>query len=233
MARPGVSRHPPHSAVKLARRALFAAIVLWTFGFSVALMLRSYHGVDLTIAILSGIAGKHASKAILAAPLAVALCVSVRRLIQRSYVSALVWAMPALIGALAIQYGTRIGELARFRGNRSTYDRIIEGAKAGDCSTLGKKLPGQAIVDYVHCRPPVVVIFAWTWFSAGWRGVIYDESDEIARPVAERSAGQTDERTRLLLSCSQASRNLGDHYYLAAGWYATTANHCGRQSLPK
>ena len=78
---------------------------------------------------------------------------------------------------------------------------------------------GDAI-DGIDCHDPVIVIFPWGGFGSIWHGVVYDASDEIAKPPQDRSAGWKATPIGKQLSCTGAKLSLGDHYYRASGDYA-------------
>jgi hypothetical protein len=74
----------------------------------------------------------------------------------------------------------------------------------------------QRVVDSLpETREPKLVVFEWggmVWISDG---VVYDESDEVARPAARQSAAWHARAAKTELGCGYNIISMGGHFYLA------------------
>jgi hypothetical protein len=102
--------------------------------------------------------------------------------------------------------------------NKPLYDAVVESARQGHCSSNDIR-SWSAQVDGAFCSGSVTIIFLWGGFISSWQGVVYDASDEIAKPYCKRSAAWRFRDIGSRLSYSVARRSLGNHYYLAGGNY--------------
>ena len=89
-----------------------------------------------------------------------------------------------------------VGDVIHFVAMRSVYDRRIAA------------LPSD--------QRPLVVVFDWGGMSFASRGLVYDETDQVALPRGRQSADWLAQASRTELSCEgYGVRALWDHYYLA------------------
>jgi hypothetical protein len=91
---------------------------------------------------------------------------------------------------------------------------------------------GQIAGDYVHfvvrypsyiseisnlpSDQPRLIVDDWGGFSPGSHGLVYDESDEITKPMAERSEAWRKRARRTEAECVYNYRPIGGHFYLVA-----------------
>jgi hypothetical protein len=88
-----------------------------------------------------------------------------------------------------------LGGVLRFAATRSYYDRQIA------------QLPANG--------KPRLLVFSWGGMIWASRGVVYDESDEIALPIGQQSAAWKANPNRDELSCGNwGVHRLWAHYYL-------------------
>ena len=74
----------------------------------------------------------------------------------------------------------------------------------------------QTIADLPADYRPRLVVFDWGGMSWASRGLVYDETDQVALPRGHQSADWLAQANRTELSCEgYGVRALWDHYYLA------------------
>lgn len=96
-----------------------------------------------------------------------------------------------------IRASNYLGDVAHFTVMKSDYDRSVAA------------LPAD--------QRPHVAVFDWGGMSFASRGVVYDESDEVALPAGRRSAEWLAQASHSELSCEGFGvQPLWDHYYLAS-----------------
>jgi hypothetical protein len=89
------------------------------------------------------------------------------------------------------------GDVIHFMTMKSSYDRQIAAIPADQ-------------------RPPLVV-FDWGGMSFASKGIVYDETDQVALPKGSQSADWLAQAGHTELSCEgYGVRALWDHYYLAS-----------------
>jgi hypothetical protein len=89
-----------------------------------------------------------------------------------------------------------LGDVIHFIAMRSYYDRTIAALSADE-------------------RPPLVV-FDWGGMSFASRGLVYDETDQVALPRGRQSTDWVAKASHTELSCEgYGVQALWDHYYLA------------------
>ena len=147
---------------------------------------------------------------------AVGAVVSVMRLRARRYRSAALWSLVPAMGVVLVLYGVDIGDAIHFWFYKGRYDRIVSDVVAGRCSAEDRRAWGATLIDY-ECRSPVIVIFEHDGMLSSWRGIVYDASDEIAKPRDQRSAAWENRDIAAFIGCSEASVALGGHYYAVSG----------------
>jgi hypothetical protein len=133
----------------------------------------------------------------------VALMVSIRSAMQKQWRRcALAAILPAVLLIVAfdpvrfVRACDYAGDVIHFVAMRSSYDRRIA-ALAAD-------------------QRPRLVVFDWGGMSFASRGLVYDETDQIALPRGRQSADWLAQASHTELSCEgYGVQALWDHYYLA------------------
>jgi hypothetical protein len=112
-------------------------------------------------------------------------------------------ALPLVAAAAAFDIGGFVrgcnyaGDVLHFVVARPYYDRVIASLPAAD--------------------EPRLAVFSWGGMSFASRGLVYDESDEVALPPGRRSAAWIANSHRAELACDGYSvRPLWSHFYLAS-----------------
>jgi hypothetical protein len=147
-----------------------------------------------------------------------ALVLGVKRLLQHRYRVGIGWLLvPAMAAAFAVP-ANELGDTLLFRLQRPSYDAIVADAAAGRCSSA-ERLARAAQVAFVSCTVPVTLVVPWGEFVSIWFGVVYDATDEIAKPLPLRSTRWRSTRAGEALdnAHTRSMRSLGNHYYLATG----------------
>ena len=126
------------------------------------------------------------------------------------------WLVLPAIAIVFLLPGALIGERTRFYLTRASYDRVVSEVAAGRCDNLLAP-PWHSGVDGLECGKSGPIIFDWGGLGSVWYGVVYDPSDQIGKPVKERSGDWRQRTTGQMLGCSWAGASLGGHYYLASG----------------
>jgi len=158
--------------------------------------------VDPFYGLLVGVMSGVVTPLWLAVP-AWALVVVVRRLQARAYVAA---GLAALLPAIAVavpSYGPFLGVFLRFQIERPAYAARIAAARAG------RDDPD------VFTSPSIVAFFPWSGSAVGSYGVVYDESDVIAKPLARRQELWRYRGIPGELLCDGEAKPLGGHFYIA------------------
>lgn len=132
--------------------------------------------------------------------------------------AAAAWMLVPVSVTVLMPVGRRVGDGLIFELHKSQYEFIVRQAMAGHCSPPdGGRWP--IAVDYLQCKPPVIVIFPWGGFLSSWEGIVYDAADEVAKPPILRQKTWRETDVGGVLSDSGATQSLGGHYYFAHGNY--------------
>lgn len=131
-----------------------------------------------------------------------ALVVVVRRLLAKAYVAAALAALIPIVAVTAFQYGPWAGAFIRFAVNRPSYVARIEAARTG------------AIDFEIVSGAPLVAFFPWGGSAVSSYGVVFDESDVIARPLAQRQSAWRYRAVPGELLCDGSVVRLSGHFYL-------------------
>ncbi|MGH7033159.1 MAG: hypothetical protein ACREFL_05470 [Stellaceae bacterium] len=151
----------------------------------------------------------------------VALAIALRALRQDRIRRSILYTCVPVAAVTLFLIGREGLDIFRFRLHQSAYDEVVAQIKSGACP-LAKDFKSSIAVDEIGCNP-VTIMFPWhvvTLLGNSWRGVVYDASDEIAKPPSGRSQLWQRREIGNALSCSHVDHPLGDHYYLASGDYA-------------
>ena len=127
--------------------------------------------------------------------------VAQRRLSLKRTNARAIFAAAAILGVIGflpfLHTCNYLGGALRFAMTRSNYDHQVALLPADD-------KPGEAV-------------FNWGGMIWSSRGVVYDESDEIALPVGQQSAAWRDKAAKTELGCGHWHENrLWSHYYLVS-----------------
>jgi hypothetical protein len=133
----------------------------------------------------------------------VGLIVSIRSAMQKEWRRCVLAAiLPAVLLIVAfdpvrfVRSCDYLGDVIHFIAMRSYYDRTIAALPADQ-------------------RPPLVV-FDWGGMSFASRGLVYDETDQVALPRGRQSTDWVAKASHTELSCEgYGVQALWDHYYLA------------------
>ncbi len=147
-----------------------------------------------------------------------ALFLAYKRLRIRRIRAAAAWLLVPVSAAVFMPLGHRLGDALIFKLHESQYQFVVRQAAAGHCSLAdGRRWP--LAVDFLQCKPPVIVIFPWGGFLSSWEGVIYDEADQITKPPTLRQKVWRASNVGSVLDYSGASQSLGGHYFFGSGTY--------------
>jgi hypothetical protein len=130
-----------------------------------------------------------------------------------------------ILGLLIYYHGGFVGETLRFQINKAAYQRVVSDADAGKCSAKDRAR-WHVDIDAIDCEAPIAIIFVWGGFGPFWHGIVYDAADEMARSAPARSGTWKQRPVGGMLSCTDARRSLGGHYYLAGGVYHSGPGDC-------
>jgi hypothetical protein len=133
---------------------------------------------------------------------ACAIGIGFGRLRRHEYRAAAFAACVPVIAFFLLSYGPSIGVVIRFAIERSAYVARIEAARAG------------AIDFGIVSGSPLVAFFPWGGSAVGSYGVVYDESDVIAKPLAERQAAWRYRGVPGELLCAGDAWRLSGHFYM-------------------
>lgn len=114
--------------------------------------------------------------------------------------------------------GHRLGDALIFELHKSQYQFVVRRTLAGHCSPP-ERGRWPAAVDFLQCKPPVIVIFPWGGFLSSWEGIVYDAADQIAKPPNLRQKAWRTSNVGTVLDDSGETLSLGGHYYFASGNY--------------
>lgn len=147
-----------------------------------------------------------------------ALFLAYKRLRVRRTRAAVAWLLVPVSAALLMPLGHRLGDALIFKLHESQYQFVVRQAVAGHCSPPdGGRWP--VAVDFLQCKPPVIVIFSWGGFLSSWEGVVYDAADQITKPPALRQKAWRASNVGSVLDYSGATQSLGGHYFFGSGTY--------------
>lgn len=135
------------------------------------------------------------------------------------------WAFIPALAIGTIFFGVPLSGMIWFAAEYNSFRRIADDLSYGKCAKEDMKHWAVA-PEFVDCDNPPLVLFDWGGIGSGWYGIIYDASDEIAKPSRDRSASWKQRDVGSLLSCSGTSAYLGGHFYFAGGSFASSANEC-------
>ncbi len=113
-------------------------------------------------------------------------------------------------------YGIDLGDMIHFWLNKARYDRIVSDVILGRCSQEDSR-GWKATIVATECRAPAIIAFEHDRMLSVWRGIVYDASDEIAKPPHERSAAWKSRDVAELIGCSEVRVAFGGHYYAVSG----------------
>ena len=151
----------------------------------------------------------------IAVPLA-GVIVALRRLWVRRYRSAAVWCLVPVAGVVLAFYGIQIGDIVDFWLNKAQYDRVVSDLVRGRCS-VEDRAGWKPRMIYYECQAPAIAAFEHDGMLSTWRGFVYDATDEIAKPQAERSAAWKNRDIAEFVCDAETRVALGDHYYIVFG----------------
>lgn len=147
-----------------------------------------------------------------------ALVLAYRRLRVRRARAAAAWLLVPVSVAVLMPVGHRLGDALIFKLHESRYQFVVRQAAAGHCSPPdGERWP--VAVDFLQCKPPIIVIFPWGGFLSSWEGVVYDAGDQIIKPPALRQKAWRASDVGSVLDYSGATQSLGGHYFFGGGTY--------------
>jgi hypothetical protein len=135
-------------------------------------------------------------------PPAIAVLVFIARLRQRQYGAASLSALVPFAGLLLLTAGPYLGAFIRFAIERPIYEARINAARAG------------AIDFKIVSGTPIVAFFPWGGSAFASYGVVFDESDVIAKPLPERQAAWRYRAVPGELLCGGGAERLSGHFYL-------------------
>jgi hypothetical protein len=128
--------------------------------------------------------------------------VAIRRLRRRDYIGT---AFPALVPILAfflLFHGPYIGAFVRFVIERPAYLARIRAGRS------------DGINFEITDAPPVVAFIPWGGTAVGTYGVVFDESDVVAKSLAERKAAWRYRGVPGELLCEGSVVGFGGHFYM-------------------
>jgi hypothetical protein len=135
-----------------------------------------------------------------------AIGLAIGRVWRRLYRSALVAALVPMLAIGTLLHGRDLGDVVRFQIERPSYVAEIAAARSGDRHEQIEVAVG----------PPMVAFLPWGGFLSTFRGVVFDETDEIAKPLSVRLAAWGDrEIPAELKSCPGDVLAVGGHFYIA------------------
>lgn len=134
-----------------------------------------------------------------------AIVLTAVRLRHRAYGPALRTALVPLLGTAAFFYGQNIGDVLRFELERPSYLAAVAALRAGGDHD-----------DHVevHLGPPMVAYFLWGGMIWASYGVVFDETDQVAKPTAARRAAWGDRDVPTELKCEGDALPVGGHFYV-------------------
>jgi len=131
--------------------------------------------------------------------------VTAMRLRQRAYGPALCPALVPVLGTAALLYGQHIGDVLRFEIERPSYVAAVAALRAGGrYNDSVESDPG----------PPMVAYFPWGGMIWASYGVVFDETDQVAKPAAVRRAAWSDREVPTELKCDGDALPVGGHFYV-------------------
>lgn len=132
--------------------------------------------------------------------------------------AAAAWMLVPVSVAVLMPVGHRAGDGLIFELHKSQYEFVVRQALAGHCSPPdGGRWP--VAVEFLQCKPPVIVTFPWGGFLSGWEGIVYDAADQVAKPPALRQKAWRSSDVGQVLNDFGARQSLGGHYYFGGGSY--------------
>ncbi len=147
---------------------------------------------------------------------AAGVVVALRLLWARRYRSAAVWSLVPAAGVILALYGIEVGDIVDFWLNKARYDRVVSDLVRGRCSADDRKVWKTRMI-YYECQAPAIAAFEHDRMLSTWRGFVYDASDEIAKPPAERSAAWKKRDIAEFICSTEVEVALGSHYYIVFG----------------
>lgn len=135
-----------------------------------------------------------------------AIGLAIGRVWRRLYRPALVAALVPMVAIGTLRHGRDLGDVVRFEIERPSYVAEIAAARSG--------IRHEQIE--VGVGPPMVAFLPWGGFLSTFRGVVFDETDEIAKPLPVRLAAWGDREIPAELKwCSGDVLPVGGHFYIA------------------
>lgn len=128
-----------------------------------------------------------------------------RNLLRRDYRRAGLAALIPVIAVAAFMFGRQIGVRIIFEVERPTYVAAIAAAREGSIARG---------VD-IDVGPPTVAFFVWNSLLESANGIVFDEADTIAKPLAARRDIWGTRRVPGDLTCPADVTSLGGHFYWA------------------
>jgi hypothetical protein len=203
------------------------ACIFWAAATAYFVVTADYDGWGIFIAILVGFSGISAVlEALLWAVWAVvpfaALAMAVKRVRSRDFRAAVPWLLAPLFAVFVATaevafypWVRDLGDVVMLQIHKPSYDRIVREVSSGRCTPADQAAWQRVAI--VECQPTIVVIMWGERFLSSWYGVVYDASDEIARPWEKRSQQWKATKSGQALVYADAWKPLGGHYYLASG----------------
>jgi uncharacterized membrane protein YhaH (DUF805 family) len=182
------------------RRIFGIVVVIWLIA-SVAFFVATTFVDEFLQRLLSVLAAPALFALYIVVP-ACAIGVAFRRLSRHEFRAAAFAACVPVIAFFLLSYGPAIGIVIRFAIERPAYVARIEAVRAG-------------AVDFgIVSGSPIVAFFPWGGTAVGSYGVVYDESNVIAKPLAERQAAWRYRGVPGELLCDGDAWRLSGHFYI-------------------
>jgi hypothetical protein len=135
------------------------------------------------------------------------IVVAARRFRARAWGAAMIAACFPVLALLLVLEGFYWSDLLRFTLERPNLVAALEAARAGRPSPVPRV--------QIAVGPPTIAFFTWQGFLSSAHGVVYDETDEIAKPAETRSSAWRERLPTHELDCPGDVRRLSGHFYAA------------------
>lgn len=127
------------------------------------------------------------------------------RLWSHAYRPALRAALVLPLATGVIFYGQDVGDVVRFEIERPSYIAAIAAARGGRSDNEHVE---------IDVGPPMVAYFPWGGFLSVSYGVVFDETDQMVKPVAARREAWADRGVPVELKCEGGVLAVGGHFYV-------------------
>jgi len=205
-------------AVPRSATAVFAFLcIFWAAGSVFLAMIYDYGDLALYLVFgfLQPVLGVFGALLWLSTPCG-ALFLAYKRFRVRRIRAAAAWVLVPVSAVVLMPVGHRLGDALIFTLHESQYQFVVRQVAAGHCSPPeGGRWP--VAVDFLQCKPPVIVIFPWGGFLSSWEGVVYDAADQITKPPALRQKAWRASNVGSALDYSGATQSLGGHFFFGSG----------------